>query len=262
MQHKLNTTPVLLGLFLFCLLPKVQAQDADLAKQLANPVANLISVPIQNNIDMGIGEFGGSKLTTNIQPVIPVGLSEDWILITRTIMPVISQYSITEPGVNQTGLSDIVLSGFLSPTSSTITWGAGPVFLLPAGTNDYLTTKKWGIGPTAVVLMQTGPLTYGMLVNQVWSFAGDDNRNDVSMAYFFPFLNYNWKSGAGAGIFFEWTQNWNTNTSVIYLTPSFSGITSFGTQKVSFAIGPRFPFGSDTPGDFGIRANVTFVFPK
>lgn len=240
----------------------LQAQDADLAKQLSNPVANLISLPIQNNIDMGVGEFGGVKLTTNVQPVIPVNLSEDWLLITRTILPIISQHSITASGENQNGISDAVISGFLSPKSSKVTWGAGPVILAPTGSDDYLSLKKWGIGPTAVVLMQKGAFTYGMLANQVWSFAGDDDRADVSMAYFYPFVAYNWQSGAGASFNFEWTQNWKAQTSTVYLTPVVSGITSFGKQKVSLAVGPRIPFGSDTPGDFGIRANITFIFPK
>ena len=258
----LRLTVIILMVVSFCMQTKAQSNDEGLAKQLANPVANLISVPIQNNLDMGIGEYKGSRLITNVQPVIPFNLSEKWMLITRTIVPIVSQYNISAPGNNESGISDAVISGFLSPKSSKVTWGVGPVFLLPTGTNDFLTTKKWGVGPSIVVLMQKNAFTYGMLANQIWSFAGDDERSDVSQAYFFPFIGYNWKSGAGAFINFEWTENWEANTSSIYLTPVLSGITSFGNQKVSLAIGPRIPIGSETPGDFGVRANLTFIFPK
>ncbi|MCD4736540.1 MAG: hypothetical protein K8R53_10885, partial [Bacteroidales bacterium] len=97
-----------------------QSENENLAKQLSNPVANLISVPIQNNLDMGIGEYGGSRLITNVQPVIPFNLSEKWILITRTILPIVTQHSITAPNESQTGLGDAVISGFFSPTASKI----------------------------------------------------------------------------------------------------------------------------------------------
>ena len=257
----LKITITILPVVFFCMQVKAQSTNEELATQLANPVANLISLPIQNNLDMGIGEYGGSRLITNVQPVIPFTLSENWLLITRTILPIISQYSISASGNNESGLGDAVISTFFSPTSG-IVWGIGPAFLVPTGTDDFLTAKKWGAGPTIVVLTQKSGFTYGILANQVWSFAGDDERSDVNQAYFFPFLSYNWKSGAGAGLNLEWTQNWKKNTSTIYLTPILSGITTIGKQKISLAIGPHLPIGSDTPGEFGLRGNITFIFPK
>src|SRR5688572_19920508 len=149
------------------------AQDADLAKQLSNPIASLISVPFQFNYDSGFGPNDGDRVTLNIQPVIPISLNEDWNMISRTIVPVIWQEDIAGPSGDQFGLGDTVQSLFFSPKApgpGGIIWGVGPVFLLPTGTDPLLGGEKWGAGPTGVVLKQSGPWTYGMLANHIWSF--------------------------------------------------------------------------------------------
>ena len=238
----------------------------ELAKKLANPISSLISLPFQNNIDFGIGENNGTRNTLNIQPVIPVSLNENLNLITRVVLPYISQYNITGLGNNENGLSDAVMSAFLSPSNSKngLTWGAGPVFLIPTGTNEFLTTKKFGIGPTAVALYQNNGYTIGGLINQIWSIAGSNERGDVSTLFFQPFFNYNWKSGAGIGGNFEITQNWVNNSTTIWFNPTISAVTSLGAQKTQFVIGPRFNLAapSGTKADIGVRAVVVFLFPK
>jgi hypothetical protein len=240
--------------------------DADLAKKLSNPIASLISVPFQNNTDVGIGEFNGSRNTLNFQPVLPISLSPKLNMITRLVLPIITQHDISAPGSKESGLSDATVSALFSPAEAKngLTWGAGPIFLVPTATNDLLGTEKFGIGPSAVILKQVNGWTIGTLVNQIWSIAGNKDRANVSQFFAQPFLVYNWKSGAGAGGNFEITQNWEGNSTTVFFTPTITGITKLGNQRVQLTIGPRIPVAipEGSRPDFGIRAVVNFVFPK
>jgi hypothetical protein len=242
--------------------PKNEA--AELAKKLANPIANLISVPFQNNTDYGIGPNNGSRNTLNFQPVVPVSLSEKWTLINRLVLPIITQYDITAPGAKEKGLADATVSAFFSPKTEGFTWGVGPAFLVPTGTDDYLTSGKFGVGPTVVALKQINGWTLGALVNQIWSVAGDSDRPDVNKMFFQPFMTYNWQSGAGLGVNMEMTQNWATDETTVWLNPLLTGVTSVGKQKISMGIGPRLnlaaPDGSKA--DWGWRAGIILIFPK
>jgi hypothetical protein len=251
----------------------VKAQEAkpaetaeDLAKKLSNPVASLISVPFQNNTDLGIGTYKGARNTINFQPVIPIRLSPKINMITRVVLPFMTQYNVTKEGSYQSGLADAIASAFFSPANSKngLTWGIGPVFLLPTATDTMLGTKKFGIGPTAVMLWQTKGWTLGALVNQIWSVAGSKDRPDVNQLYVQPFLSYNWKSGAGVGLSSEITQNWQAGATSVYIIPTVSGVTKLGKQTIQLVIGPRIQVAAPSGGkaDFGVRAVLIFVFPR
>lgn len=265
-----NRFALLLGIFCstfaFSQEEKTASTAADLAKKLSNPIASLISVPFQNNTDVGIGVYNGSRNTLNFQPVIPISISSKWNLIARVVLPIVTQHDITASGMKETGLSDAVVSAFFSPAEAKngLTWGVGPAILVPTATDRLLGTEKLGVGPTAVVLKQINGWTYGALVNQIWSIAGDKNRTDVNQMFVQPFLVYNWASGAGAGANFEITQNWEGNATAVFFNPTISGITKLGSQMVQLIIGPRIPVAMPKSGrpDFGVRAVVNFVFPK
>lgn len=238
--------------------------EADLAKQLANPIASLISVPIQSNLDFGIGPGDGTKWTTNIQPVIPFDLNDDWNVISRTILPVIDQEGIALGGASDAfGLGDTVQSVFLSPKKSDPIWGLGPVFLLPTATDELLGAEQWGIGPTAVALKQFGPWTCGGLVNHIWSFTGEDNRDDVNATFIQPFVSYitNTKTTFSANL--ETTYDWEYEEWNVPVNFVVSQLVKIGDQPVQFFGGVRYYL--DTPDggpDWGLRFGLTFLFPK
>ncbi len=167
-----------------------QESDGDLAKAVQNPVGDLISLPFQNNTSFGIGELERTQNVLNIQPVYPFGISEDWNMITRTIVPIISQPHFASATERTTGLGDINFTVFLSPKApGKLIWGAGPAILIPTATDDLIGTGKVSIGPSIVLLTSTGPWLTGVLVSNVWSVAGDDDRADVNQLLLQYFIN-------------------------------------------------------------------------
>lgn len=238
-----------------------------LAKKLSNPVASLISLPFQANMDFRIGpDDTGNKATLNIQPVIPISISENANLIVRTIVPVIWQTNLFGNNTSQFGLGDTTQSFFYSPkkpTAGGIIWGAGPAFLYPTGTNQYTTGKKWGAGPTFVVLKQFGPTTLGLLANHIWSVAGSSERPDISSTYAQPFLSYTTKRATTFGINTESTYNWETKQWTVPINATVAQLVRIGKQPVSFTIGGRYYVARPEFGPkWGVRFVTTFLFPK
>ena len=242
--------------------------DADLAKELTNPIADLVTVPVQMNIDQDLGTTGdGTKITTNIQPVVPFDVNDDWNLITRTIIPVIHQDDVVPGSGSQFGLGDINMSLFLSPTKSTangITWGAGPVLLLPTATDPALGAKKWGAGPAVVALSLRGPWTVGMLANHIWSFAGDDDRPDINNTFVQPFAAYTWPSAWTASVQSEASYNWETEQWSVPVNVALSKLTMFGRLPVSLQGGVGYWAESpdNGPDGFRFRLQANFVLPR
>ena len=239
-----------------------------LAKKLANPVAALISLPLQLNYDSNIGAADkGDRLILNIQPVIPFALGDDWNLISRTILPVISQDDILPDSGSQSGIGDIVQSLFFSPSLATESgwiWGVGPVFLFPSGSDDLLTADKWGTGPTGVALKQTGAWTYGGLANHVWSFAGEDKRDSVNSSFLQPFLTYTTKKAVSLTLLTESTYNWDSEEWSVPLIFVANKVAKIGGQMLSFGGGVRYWADSpeNGPEGWGGRLVFTLMFPK
>ena len=246
----------------------VGADEESLAKQLANPVASLISVPIQGNYDENFGaDDGGSIFRINVQPVIPLSINDDWNLISRTIMPVISQDGFPSPDVSEFGLGDTVQSFFFSPkapTSGGWIWGAGPVLLVPTATDDVLGNEKWGIGPTAVVLKQQGPWTYGALANHIESFAGSRDRADVSATFLQPFVAYVTSTKTTISLNTESTYDWDNEQWSVPVNVTVNQMLRIGNQILQVGGGIRYWAESPAAGaeDWGFRLQLTLLYPR
>lgn len=242
-----------------------QEHDADeLAKALSNPVAALISVPLQYNYDETWGEEGYRHMV-NIQPVAPFSISEDWNLISRTILPVVYQEDVI-PGTDQAGIGDITQSLFFSPkepTSSGLIWGVGPVFLIPTGTDD-LGADTWGLGPTLVLLKQDGGWSYGALLNHIVDVAGVGSRRaDINQTFIQPFLTKGIGQGRTIGGNFESTYDWEAEQWTLPLNLFYSKVSKIGGQMVSYQGGVRAYLDKPRGGpDWGLRFTLTLLFPK
>jgi hypothetical protein len=242
--------------------------DAKLAQQLANPVASLISVPMQYNYDDKYGVTDeGSKHLINVQPVIPFSISDSYNVISRTILPVVAHSESVFGGGETGGLGDTLQSFFFSPkepTAGGLIWGAGPAFLLPTATDKLLGAEKWGLGPTAVGLRQHGAWTYGGLINHLWSIAGDNSRGDVNASFMQPFVSYITTTKTTFTLNSESTYDWRDSNWSVPVNLMVSQLFKIGDQPMQLGVGPRYwveaPEGG--PEGWGARAVFTLLFPR
>lgn len=242
---------------------------ADLAKKLANPISDLVSVPFQFNWDEGVGPTDGLRFMMYAQPVVPMSVSDRWNLVGRFVLPLVfSQPPLVEGGETQAGTGDIVFSAFLSPKQGKLIWGVGPVFGLPTTTNPYIGTGKWSLGPTAVVLKQQGPWTVGALANQLWSVGSASNveREDVNQTYLQPFVAYGLKSGVTFTLSSESTANWKADSGQQWTVPlilQVSKVTRLG--PFPFSMGAAYGYYVETPDggpSWKLRMNFSVLLPR
>jgi len=250
----------------------------DLAKQAQNPIASLISLPLQNNTSFNYGPLKKTLNVLNVQPVWPFSISKDWNVITRTVIPIVSQPALF-PGDDRTnGIGNTTFSAFFSPKDSgNVTWGVAPVLMFPAS-NDELGSKKWGGGASVVALTMPGHWVIGTLLSQVWSFGGDTiNINapavdglsfDQKVSLFTGqyFINYNLPNGWYLTSSPIITANWEASSGNKWTVPFGAGvgkIFKMGKQPINtnlqaFYNVERPKFGPN----WSIRFQFTFLFPK
>jgi len=228
-------------------------------------VASLIFLPFQANYDFGIGPADGNRFLLNVQPVVPMSISENWNLIGRLILPIISQHNVFGESGNQSGLGDALITGFLSPrepTSGGLIWGVGPAFQMLIATDKILGTEKFSVGPSAVGLKQLGFFTVGALVNHLWSVAGSSKRSDINATFIQPFMFKNFTGGYPVSINTELQKHWDKKSTNGTINIFASKVTSIGKQPTQFFLGPRIPYGNANEAEWGIRGGLVLLFPK
>ena len=240
--------------------------ETDLAKKTQNPVADLISVPFQSNFNFNTGTKDATVYVLNVQPVIPIKLTEDLNLITRTIMPIINQPSLF-PGMESAfGMGDINPTLFFSPAKgSSFIWGAGPTFTFPTATDRLLGAGKYSLGPAAVALTMQGPWVVGALINQQWSVAGWGHK-DVNAMLIQPFINYNLPHGWYLTSSPIMTGDWTARASDQWTVPVGGGAGKlFRLGKLPINTQLAGYYNADRPKDasqWQLRFQIQFLFPK
>ena len=199
----------------------------------------------------------------NIQPVIPVPLGEV-NLINRLIIPLL--YQPTGESGGEFGLGDIQYMAFFSPADAgKIIWGVGPIFSLPTATDDILGTGKWSIGPTAVALTIKGRWVYGVLANNLWSFAGEGDRPDVNSMLLNPFINYNLDKGWYLTSSPNILANWEADSDDRWTVPVGGGvgkIFKIGKQPMSASLTAYYNVEKpDGAADWNAQFQFKFMFP-
>ncbi len=259
----------LLALLLAAPLWAAEEETAtELAKKTQNPVADLISVPFQNNFNFGVGPNNVTQYVLNVQPVIPFKLSEDWNLITRTIMPIINQPSPAPGAESAFGLGDINPTLFLSPRKpGAVIWGFGPTFTFPTATDSILGSGKWTAGPAGVVLTMQGHWVLGVLANNQWSFAGWGDQ-DVNQMLIQPFVNYNFPDGWYLTTAPIITANWKASSGNVWTVPLGGGFGKlWRVGKVGLPINTQLQafYNVEHPAggaDWQLRFQIQVLLPK
>ena len=256
-----NTLSASLAIALLGIVLQAHAENPrDLAMQAQNPIANLISLPLQNNTNFNVGPENRTQNTLNIQPVYPFSLGEDWNVITRTILPVTSQP--LADGDRQNGLGDTTFTAFFSPRDpGKLTWGVGPVVLLPTSTDDALGAGEWGGGLSAVFLGMPGNWVLGSLFSNVWA-------QDVNLFTWQYFINYNIPGSNGlyltsAPII---TANWEADAGDRWTVPFGGGvgkIFKIGKQPLNGQVSAYYNVDKPEFGaDWQLRLQLQLLFPK
>ena len=243
-------------------------KSEELRRAAQNPVADLISFPIQNNTNFKFGPLEKTQNVTNIQPVVPFHLNEDWLLISRTIAPIIYQPEFVRGQGSEFGLGDINQAIFFTPRKpGRFLWGAGPIFLLPTATDKRLGAEKWGAGPAAVGLTIRGPWVFGALAQNIWSFAGDSKRDDVNQFLLQYFVNYNMPGGWYLTSSPIVTANWKADSGDKWTIPFGGGVGKLlrlGKLPVNASI--QAYYNAEKPDNLGpdwtLRFQMQFLFPK
>jgi len=240
-----------------------------IAKKLANPIANMISVPLQYEFSRGVGATqGGSEQTLLFQPVMPFNLGGGDTFIVRPIVAGVREVNVQGASgqpYSGYGISSVTIESFYAPnTNSSWIWGIGPYAQSPSGNSGKFGSQQTALGATAVVLNRAGPWTYGLLGYQSWSVGGNPAFGTQNNLYGQPFIAYTNKDALTVTANMEALYNYDTRRTSNPLYVGASKLLVLGGVPFSFGAGPMY-YVSNTPGGpsgWGARATATVVILK
>lgn len=251
-------TPILLLLAVMISIGAyAQTEEQQLAQEVTNPVAPMISVPLQNNYDINIGPAGGSRYTLNLQPVLPVQLGPRFNLINRLIVPVVSQHDVAGKSGSQFGMGDVLYSAFFSPKHAPFTFGIGPIIAFPTAANG-IGAGEFAVGPTMVAMFKSSRkgINFGILANSLFA-------NSYTSSLFNPFFSKATRTGASVGLSFNFNEEWRSSKFSGDAGLSYSKLRKWGNQRLNLGGGPRVFFGNPRGRpQWGLRATLTLLYPK
>lgn len=237
--------------------------NTELAKAAQNPLASMISLPFQNNTNFGYGD-DDTQNTMNIQPVWPFKLNENWNLVTRTIIPVVSNPALTPSDDRTNGLGDTSFTGWISPSvPSKLLWGLGPSVTIPTSTDDDLGAGEWAVGPSVVLLSMPGNWVVGSLISNVWGVSGDE---DINFFTWQPIVNYNLSEGWYLAFVPIVTADWEADSDQRWTVPVGGGVGKIfriGKQPINMSTHVYYnAIKPDVVGDWSLRIQFQLMFPK
>jgi hypothetical protein len=217
---------------------EIQAKAEALAKQTQNPVADLVTVPVQFNWYTGGGLGDETMQVINVQPVLPLSLDDEWNLVSRTVVPIVN--APLAFGERSTGIGDIQEQMYLTKTKpGKVIWGFGPILSFPTATNDVLTTGQFALGVDFVILTMPGKWVIGAIANNMWRIAGGDNTAAINAFFVQPFVNFNLKKGWAISTSPSITANWNAPSGQEWTVPIGLGVSKvdrIGKQPVNLSL--------------------------
>ena len=239
------------------------SNDDELAAAIQNPVASLVSIPFQNNLDFN----DRNTNTLNIQPVFPFNLGEKVSLVARTIIPVVSAslYSESSPNAKIKGIGNISSALFLTPAKpGKLIWAVGPTLTFGTVTQG-VGTNKFSIAPSGLLLYQNSGLTIGTIIQNSWSVAGPSDAADVNLFYSQIFIVKNLKKGWYVNTAPIITANWEADSSHRWTVPlgaGFGKLSKINKLPVNWQVGYYGYIEHPTGAKSQLRFQVVFILPK
>jgi hypothetical protein len=247
--------------------PAPETDVGELARRSENPIEPVVKLPLQENLEYGLGPNDRAESLFKLEPVIPLPLGGGWAIVVRTIVPFEYKPDTMATTGGTSGLGDINPTFFVAPKHGDLfKWGVGPDFQLPTATQKAVGTGKWSLGPSIAFVFQPKPWTFGAIVSNIWSFAGESGTSSVNKLSLQYFVHFNFKNGWALSTSPTITANWNAKAGDVWEIPVGGGVGrvfKFGKRAIHPGVHAYGYAASPSNGpEWLLRFEITFVVPE